>query len=47
MYHPSYVLRAADAASRRQAYKVIVDGLRWAQELLKGFLEDLNAAINN
>lgn len=36
VYHPSYVLRAPDAASRRQAYKVIVDGLRRAQELLKG-----------
>ena len=36
VYHPSYVLRAADAASRRQAYTVLVDGLRRAQELLKG-----------
>ena len=36
VYHPSYVLRAPDAASRRQAYTVIVDGLRRAQELLKG-----------
>lgn len=36
VYHPSYVLRAPDAASRRQAYRVIVDGLRRAQELLKG-----------
>ena len=36
VYHPSYVLRAPDAASRRQAYKVIVDGLRRAQELLQG-----------
>ena len=35
VYHPSYVLRAADEESRRQAYKVIVDGLRQAQELLK------------
>jgi len=36
VYHPSYVLRAADATSRRQAYTVLVDGLRRAQELLKG-----------
>ena len=36
VYHPSYVLRAADAASRRQAYTVLVDGLRRAQELLQG-----------
>jgi len=36
VYHPSYVLRAADATSRRQAYTVLVDGLRRAQELLQG-----------
>lgn len=35
VYHPSYVLRAADAASRHQAYTVLVDGLRRAEELLK------------
>ena len=36
VYHPSYVLRARDEESRRQAYAVIVDGLRQAQKLLKG-----------
>ncbi|APA70833.1 UdgX family uracil-DNA binding protein [Janthinobacterium sp. 1_2014MBL_MicDiv] len=34
VYHPAYVLRAPDAASRRQAYAVIVAGLR--QALLLG-----------
>jgi DNA polymerase len=34
VYHPSYVLRAPDEASRRQAYEVIVDGLRQALKLL-------------
>jgi probable DNA metabolism protein len=34
VYHPSYVLRAPDAASRRQAYAAIVEGLR--QALLLG-----------
>lgn len=34
VYHPSYVLRAPDAARRRQAYEVIVAGLR--QALLLG-----------
>ena len=33
VYHPSYVLRAPDAASRRQAYKAIVEGLRQALKL--------------
>ena len=33
VYHPAYVLRAPDAASRRQAYAVIVDGLRQALRL--------------
>ena len=36
VYHPSYVLRAPDEATRRQAYEVIVDGLRQASALLKG-----------
>ncbi|WP_306821382.1 UdgX family uracil-DNA binding protein [Janthinobacterium sp. 61] len=36
VYHPSYVLRAPDEASRRQAYAVIVDGLNQAMRLLEG-----------
>ncbi|KQQ40347.1 DNA polymerase [Duganella sp. Leaf126] len=36
VYHPSYVLRAPDEASRRQAYGVIVAGLRQALQLLQG-----------
>ena len=35
VYHPSYVLRAPDAASREQAYGVIVAGLRAALHLLQ------------
>ena len=35
VYHPSYVLRAPDEESRRQAYAVIVDGLRQALRLLQ------------
>ncbi|MGK5052800.1 UdgX family uracil-DNA binding protein [Janthinobacterium sp. RB2P8] len=34
VYHPSYVLRAPDEASRRQAYAVIVAGLQQAQQRL-------------
>jgi DNA polymerase len=34
VYHPSYVLRAPDEATRRQAYDVIVAGLRQAQSLV-------------
>jgi len=34
VYHPSYVLRAPDEASRRQAYEVIVNGLRQALGML-------------
>jgi DNA polymerase len=34
VYHPSYVLRAPDEATRQQAYDVIVDGLRQALRLL-------------
>lgn len=34
VYHPSYVLRAPDEDSRRQAYQVIVEGLRQALKLL-------------
>lgn len=35
VYHPAYVLRAPDEASRRQAYRVIVEGLRQASALLR------------
>lgn len=35
VYHPSYVLRAPDEESRRQAYRVIVEGLRQALRLLQ------------
>jgi DNA polymerase len=35
VYHPSYVLRAPDEATRRQAYEVIVAGLRTARQLLE------------
>ncbi|WP_084560272.1 UdgX family uracil-DNA binding protein [Duganella sacchari] len=34
VYHPSYVLRAPDEATRQQAYEVIVNGLRQALELI-------------
>ena len=36
VYHPSYVLRAPDEESKRQAYRVIVDGLRQALQLING-----------
>ena len=36
VYHPSYALRAPDEASRRQAYAVIVAGLRQALMLSQG-----------
>jgi len=36
VYHPSYVLRAPDEATRHQAYNVIVEGLREAKRLLGG-----------
>jgi probable DNA metabolism protein len=35
VYHPSYVLRAPDEATRQQAYGTIVDGLRQALRLLR------------
>ena len=35
VYHPSYVLRAPDEAARRQAYGVIVEGLRQALQLVR------------
>jgi len=34
VYHPSYVLRAPDEMSRRQAYAVMVEGLRQAVVLI-------------
>lgn len=36
VYHPSYVLRAPDEETRRQAYEVIVAGLREALRLTAG-----------
>lgn len=36
VYHPSYVLRAPDEENKRQAYRVIVDGLRQALQLING-----------
>jgi uracil-DNA glycosylase len=36
VYHPSYVLRAPDEESRRQAYAVMVEGLRQAVSLIGG-----------
>jgi len=36
VYHPSYVLRAPDHATRQQAYQVIVDGLRAALGTVHG-----------
>jgi uracil-DNA glycosylase family protein len=35
VYHPSYVLRAPDEATRHQAYAGIVEGLRQAQQLTR------------
>ena len=35
VYHPSYVLRAQNEDSRREAYAVIVDGLHQAMRLLQ------------
>jgi DNA polymerase len=34
IYHPSYALRVPDEQARHQAFKVMVDGLKLAQELL-------------
>lgn len=34
VYHPSYVLRVPDQASKDQAFKVMVEGLQMAQSLL-------------
>lgn len=35
IYHPSYVLRVPDEAAKQEAFKVMVAGLRLAQELLE------------
>jgi DNA polymerase len=35
IYHPSYALRVPDEASRHAAFKVMVDGLKLARELLE------------
>ena len=35
VYHPSYILRVPDEETRRQAFKVMVDGLKLAHELLE------------
>lgn len=42
VYHPSYVLRAPDEESKRQAYRVIVEGLRQALKLLEVQLHNQN-----
>jgi DNA polymerase len=34
IYHPSYVLRVPDEASKQEAFSVMVEGLKLAQELL-------------
>jgi DNA polymerase len=34
IYHPSYVLRVPDAAAKSQAFAVMVEGLKMAQDLL-------------
>jgi DNA polymerase len=34
VYHPSYVLRVPDAAAKEQAFGVMVEGFRLAQQLL-------------
>jgi len=34
VYHPSYILRVPDEEAKRQAFKVMVDGLKLAHELL-------------
>ena len=35
IYHPSYVLRVPDEATKQEAFSVMVKGLRMAQELLE------------
>ena len=35
VYHPAYVLRGPDVSSRRQAYRVLIEGLRQALQLLE------------
>jgi DNA polymerase len=34
IYHPSYALRVPDEAARHEAFRVMVDGLKLAAELL-------------
>jgi DNA polymerase len=34
IYHPSYVLRVPDDAAKKQAFAVMVEGLKMAQGLL-------------
>jgi probable DNA metabolism protein len=35
VYHPSYILRVPDEEAKHQAFQVMVDGLKLAQQLLK------------
>lgn len=35
VYHPSYILRVPDEATKQAAFKVMVDGLKLAQQLLE------------
>jgi DNA polymerase len=35
IYHPSYILRVPDEEAKQQAFKVMVDGLKLAQQLLE------------
>jgi uracil-DNA glycosylase len=35
VYHPSYILRVPDEATKQAAFKVMVDGLKLAQSLLE------------
>jgi DNA polymerase len=35
IYHPSYVLRVPDQAAKEQAFNVMVDGLKLAQDLVQ------------
>jgi len=35
VYHPSYILRVPDEETKHQAFKVMVDGFKLAQQLLE------------
>jgi uracil-DNA glycosylase len=35
VYHPSYILRVPDEEAKRQAFNVMVEGLKLAQQLLE------------